>query len=96
MCVVSMIGDHYGEKIPMVYPWAVQPNSPNLVYPVSREEFDALRKDVQEMKELLLKAKAYDEANGEPDCAMEEKVELLKRIAELVGVDLTEVFGSDQ
>lgn len=95
MCVVSMIGDHYGDRIPQQYPWVTQPNiNTNPFYsPVSREEFEALKRDIVEMKALLIRAKIYDEEHGEPDCEMEEKVEMLKRIAELVGVDLYEVFG---
>lgn len=97
MCVVSMIGDHYGERLPQKYPWIgpIQTTGTN-VYPLppSREEFEDLRRDVQELKELLIKAKLYDEAHDEPDCEMEHKVELLKKIAELVGVDLDEVFGN--
>lgn len=98
MCTVSMIGDHYGEKFrPM---WPQQPLQPSTIQTItlppaiSREEFDALKRDVEEMKALLKRAKAYDEANGEPDCEMDEKVALLKRVAELVGVDLSEVFGA--
>jgi hypothetical protein len=95
MCVVSMIGDHYGERIPQQYPWVVQPNvNTNPLYsPVTREEFNSLKRDIEEMKALLLRAKQYDEEHGEPDCEMEEKVEMLKRVAEMVGVDLYEVFG---
>ena len=46
------------------------------------------------MKALLIRAKEYDERNNEPHCEMEEKVELLKKIAAAVGVDLSEVFGN--
>jgi hypothetical protein len=59
---------------------------------VTREEFDALKKDVLEMKADLIKARAEDIKNGEPDCEMESKVALLKKIAEVVGVSLDEVF----
>lgn len=44
------------------------------------------------MKQLLIKAKIYDEKNNEPNCEMEEKIILLKKVAELVGVNLEEVF----
>jgi len=89
MCTVSMIGDHFGEKFRRPeYFWLT-----NVTHP-SQQEFDALKREVEEMKALLKRAKLYDEANGEPDCEMDEKVALLKRIAEVVGVDLTEVFGA--
>ncbi len=94
MCVVSMIGDHTRDK--WNQPWS--PTVPPVVEwdfgKVSRTEFEALKKEVEDLKQLLIKAKLYDEANDEPSCEMEDKVELLKRIAEAVGVDLEEVFGS--
>lgn len=61
---------------------------------VSRAEFDELKRQVMEMKELLKRAKAYDERNGEPDCEMvDEKMDLLRRVAKLVGIDLDDVIG---
>lgn len=88
MCVVSMIGDHYSDK------WK-QPNYQQIfsTFPeVSRHEFEALKKEVLEMKELLKKAVEYDKKNNEPACEIEEKVALLKKIAELVGVDLKDIL----
>ena len=60
---------------------------------VSKEDFDALKAEVEQLKILLLAAKQYDEATGQPDCEMDEKVELIRRVADLVGVDVDEVFG---
>jgi len=59
---------------------------------ITRAEFDELKRQVTEMKELLKRAKAYDEANGEPDCEIDEKMVLLKKIAGLVGIDLDDVL----
>lgn len=90
MCVVSYVGDVYTEKIPWQYPW-LQPD----VWPaptVTREELDDLRKTVEQMREELREAKKQDEAEGNADCEMAEKVELLRRVAELVGVSLEDVF----
>lgn len=101
MCAVSMIGDHYTDKwrLPDPYGGAPSPMNPfPVVYtlpinPVTREEFDALKKEVQEMKALLIRAKKYDEDNGQADCEIDDKVAILKKVAELVGIDLSEVFG---
>lgn len=88
MCVSSMIGDHYRDKFTAPeYPIKFWPLSPNPAE-ISRAEFDHLKRDVEEMKALLIRAKEYDEANGEPDCEMDEKVALIKKIAKLVGVNL--------
>lgn len=61
---------------------------------ISKKDFDALKAEVEELRELLLAAKRFDEATGQPDCEMDEKVELIRQIADLVGVDVDEVFGS--
>lgn len=60
---------------------------------VSRKEFEALRDVVDQMKKDLIVAKAQDIADGTPDCEMDEKVEMLKYIAKIVGVDLKEIFN---
>jgi hypothetical protein len=98
MCVVSMIGDHYNDKWSPYKKSTLFPDqsSTSITYnfeiPVSRTEFEKLKKEVQDMKELLIKAKLYDEKNNEPNCEMESKMAFLKEIAKAVGVDLEEVF----
>jgi F0F1-type ATP synthase delta subunit len=59
----------------------------------SQEEFDKLKREVEKMKELLKKAKEIDEATEQPNCEKENKVAMLKKLAELVGVDLKDVFA---
>lgn len=100
MCVVSMVGDHYREdwiqKWPTSYPSVPFPGT-DKTYPmeqVSRREFDELKKQVEEMVALLKRAKEYDERNGEPDCEMDEKMDLLRRVAKLVGVDLDQAIAT--
>lgn len=86
MCSYSMIADHYTDRWKETYPqFVVYPPQQDMP---SRVEFEALRKEVESLKELLIKAKEYDAKSGQPDCEMAEKVALLKRVAELVGVDL--------
>ena len=93
MCVVSMIGDHYREKWEPQFPQnPVQPYQVFPYNPPSRYEFDELKKEVLEMKELLKRAKKYDEETGQKDCEMEDKVALLKKVAEMVGVSLDDIF----
>lgn len=88
MCTVSFIGETFRERWqpPMVQPSYV------IVNPVTREEFDTLKREVELMHDLLRAAKKYDAEHGEPDCEMDEKVELLRRVAAMVGVDLSDVF----
>ena len=92
MCTVSMIGDFYSEKWsprfpPQVGTFQILPLS------VSRDEFDALKREVLDMKALLERAVKYDRANGEPECSMEEKLVLLRKVAELVGVPFPDLNG---
>jgi len=104
MCVVSMVGDHYNQKwnepvykdlIDRITTTKTGTNTLatymnwNLV---TREEFDSLKKEVEEMKELLKRAVEYDERNNEPHCEIEEKVEVLKKVAELLEVNLDDIF----
>jgi hypothetical protein len=89
MCVASNVSDYWRDTAlqkPYYLPVLTGGD-------VSRAEFDALKKDIEELKKLLLAAKRYDEATGQPDCEADEKVALIKKFADLVGVDLTEIFG---
>ena len=60
---------------------------------VTRQEFDDLKKEVEEMKKILTVAAEYDKRNNEPHCEMEQKVDLLKKMAGLFGISLDDVFG---
>jgi hypothetical protein len=98
MCTVSMVGDHYMDiwkDIPHRPAWPAQPvpfppQTITIVQPgeVTRAEFDQLKRQVEEMVALLKRAKAYDEANNEPDCELEDKMNFLREVARRVGVDL--------
>ncbi|HET9285670.1 MAG TPA: hypothetical protein VFR24_27270 [Candidatus Angelobacter sp.] len=93
MCVVSFVGDYYKDQFPHKSYWdrILVPTTPfpnTIPASITREEFDDLKKTVLEMKDLLIKAKEIDEKTGQPDCEMEEKVELLRKVAKLVGVEL--------
>jgi hypothetical protein len=93
MCVVSAIGDHYGHK------WKpfVQPVAPATEpWPVTRQEFEWLKRELEIVKEMLKLAKKYDLEHDEPDCHTEDKVEILKKMAELLGVDLEGVLDDLQ
>ena len=95
MCVVSMVGDYFGDKWEPFKQPIPSPIGPfNVVWPSgpTQAEFDALKKEVLDMKELLKKAKLYDEKHNEPNCEIESKMEFLKKVAALVGIDLDEVF----
>lgn len=90
MCTVSFVGQHYDDQYrPQIEPFTTVTS---WVAGITREEFEQLKREVAEMKELLLAAKRIDEVTGQPDCEMPDKVDLLRRVAEAVGVDLADVF----
>lgn len=101
MCTVSMVGDHFTDKWTMpqpgigVWPSTQPPLNVTIHNPVTREEFDALKRDVEEMKALLKRAKEYDERNGEAECELEERMAVLRKVAKMVGVSLDDVIGPE-
>lgn len=99
MCVVSMIGDHFHDKWqphfqpPVNFPHPTPVDCERIFNPPpTKAEFEALKKEVEEMKELLKKALEYDRKNNEPHCEIEEKMAILKAVAKGMGVDLNEIF----
>jgi hypothetical protein len=58
----------------------------------TRAEFDALKKEVEELKKLLLAAKEFDKNTNQPDCEHEDKIKFIKSVADFVGINLDEVF----
>jgi predicted RNase H-like HicB family nuclease len=106
MCSVSFIGDHYGKKWgeyiqplqPTTYQFPVaHPSQAEFDELKARVEaqgitIDELRRDLENAVELLKRAKAYDDATGQPDCEKDERVAVVKQVARIMGVDLGEVF----
>jgi hypothetical protein len=93
MCVVSNVGDWYQQQ-PWVQPWVQEPFK-IVLGEVTRLEFDALKAKVEEMIDLLKKAKEIDDKTGQPDCDQDEKIVLLKRIAKEFGYDLDFLGGNN-
>lgn len=101
MCVVSMVGDQFNDhwkdwnkRIPEFIPHGPKITGEPVALSgyVTKAEFDKLRAEVELMRDLLIRALEYDRKNNEPNCQNDEKIAKLKKIAELVGIDLDEVF----
>lgn len=93
MCMVSNIGDMFARQ----HPYPPQPTpwtTTTYITGVSQADFDALKAEVENLKKLLKLAKAMDAAAGTPDCEMDEKIALIRSVADAVGVDLEDVFGA--
>ena len=86
----SAIGDNFKDHFPEKWP-NIKPE----IFPVgvSQAEFDALKKEIEELKKLLKAAKAFDKATNQHHCEMEDKIKLIKQIAKLVGVDLEDLVN---
>lgn len=88
MCVVSMVTDWSQKQWPGLQQGYI--GAPDNT--VSRAEFLKLKGELEELKKLLIAAKKFDEATGQPDCEKEKNVVAIKKMAEFLGVDLSEVF----
>lgn len=104
MCVMSLVVDHYKEKLrPYTYPYPAsvpQPYTDPFVvkqyYPISnppsREEFNKLIKMVDEMKEAMAAAKKVDELTNQPNCESTEKIAAIKAMLEALNIDPRDLF----
>ncbi len=95
MCVVSMIADDWtkrrgGDFSHWSNPGFMPPNF--MPYGPSKAEFDALKAELEELKKQLEVGKQQDIDNGEPDCEMEEKIQLFRDLGAIFGVDFDEVL----
>jgi hypothetical protein len=84
MCVYSMVVDHYTDKWrPMVPPYQPQPSvviPPVVVQPLISEE------ELAEFRRLLERAREYDRRMNQPDCELESKKQILRDLADKLGV----------
>lgn len=97
MCVVSAIGDDWSRRIPgwpgvIPLPTYVTATEFELWKATHTAEFNKLKEEFEALKELLKAAKIYDEATDQPNCEMDEKVAIIKKVADLLGVDVSEIF----
>lgn len=82
MCTVSVIATDFLNRHPGF--GGTQGDWP----PVGRFEFEALKREVVELRELLAAAKKFDAATGQPDCEDEGKMAILRRLAGMLGVEV--------
>ena len=87
-----MIAEDFGKRLPEDYPWLPINPMPWASRPVGQDEFMRLKNEVEELKKLLEAAKKYDTATGQKNCEKDEKVAIVKKVAELVGVDMKDLL----
>lgn len=104
MCIVSNVGDNWSDRFKRDPEWQqymprVSPSQPLIgptpIRPVDRGEFEALKRQLEQMHEELRRAKKRDEEEGNPGCEMADKVALLRHIAKQFGVNMKDVFPDD-
>lgn len=92
MCTVSMITDGWNDQFNKR--WTEKYYIPNggFLGGIKSDEFLALKKEVEELKKLLLAAKEFDKKTGQPNCESSQKAALLRSVADALGVDINEIF----
>lgn len=97
MCVVSMIMDDWNKKYNddwhKKYPggWEQSPTYNFLAF-ATKQDIEELRKEIQELKKLIEAAHLYDVATGQPECQDEEKLAILQKLAEAIGLDISDLM----
>lgn len=104
MCIVSNIGDGYqgtfSERWPTIPIPTVNPVdpmlgiswvSPDLSKFVTIDQFNALKKEIEQLKPLILEAQKFDAATGQANCDSPLKFALVKWLAKALDVDLSEL-----
>jgi hypothetical protein len=81
VCTYSMVAQFYGELFHEKFPGGLERN-----IALTHDDFFETQRQVTEMKELLNRAAEYDKKHNQPDCEMEEKLKLLRQVANYVGV----------
>jgi len=64
---------------------------PNAVPFATKEDIAEIKKQIEELKILLKAAIKYDEMTNQPHCENEDKIALIKKVADMVGVDLKDL-----
>lgn len=87
MCVVSMVSDHFMDRIPYALPQpTIQPGVVEMDWTKALRpsvDLEELRKLIAEFKEAMAAAKTVDRLTGQPDCVDPEKAKLEARVEEL-------------
>jgi hypothetical protein len=85
MCIVSNVGDYWGKNIYPTYP-----KEPLWKWDIS--EVERLKRDIKALKILLKAAFDFDKETGQPECQHEDKIRLIRKMAEAAGVDISDVI----
>lgn len=86
MCAVSAMIDN------LTRPYSPLYSRDPLDSPPSRAEFELMKqqfeREIKGLRELLPHVQKYDRMTGQPDCESDEKLKLLRGIADKLGVNV--------
>lgn len=85
MCTVSNVGDYWERKIYPSYP-----QEP--IGQWDKSEVERLKRDIKALKALLKAAIEFDKATGQPECQHEDKIRLIRKMAEAADIDISDVL----
>ncbi len=103
MCTYSAIADNFRRTAPERHPWIppviINPHdvtkrdveNNNFVYTeplATKQDIADLRKEMLALKDILKAALKFDEETGQKDCEQEDKIRMIRELAEMVGVDM--------
>ena len=81
MCVVSMVMDHWRDRLnPLV------PSQTSTGIGITNYEPPITDHEIREFRKLLERAREYDKKHNEPDCEMESKKKEVMELAEKLGI----------
>ena len=94
MCVVSMVIDNYRDR-----QWPDYTRTTSDTRFVMTDHSLATKADIRdlkrhliELKELIVAAKKYDDATGQPECEVDEKVDFMFEVADRLGISMDDVL----
>jgi len=85
MCVVSNVGEYWEKNIYPTYP-----TTP--IHTWDSAEVESLKRDIKALKVLLKAAIEFDKETGQPECQHEDKIRLIRKMAEAADVDISDVI----
>lgn len=101
MCVVSAVGDYWKRDFEKKYPdvfetittWPIVNGAQQIDISglATKDDIEQIRKELTALKDLLKAAIKFDEEADQPHCENEDKIALIKKVADMVGVDLKDL-----
>jgi hypothetical protein len=96
MCASSMIMDSIGSDLTHRYGSVlgggvyVPPSVADIAH--LQQQITALKAELEALKPLIEAAQKYDRATGQEECESEEKIAKLRKLCEVVGLDLSDIL----